>query len=531
LLLLRSCPADTKLGIAGAKGLLRYLEEGGIMNTRHHLVARPLAAIVMTLAMLPAIASAQTKINPGWNLFSPDQDVQIGQQSAAEAEQQLPILRDSDVEAYVSRIGAKLAANAGGPQFPYRFKVVNSSDINAFALPGGPIYVNRGVLEQARNEGEVAGVLAHEIAHVALRHGTHQASKAYAAQAGIGILGGLLGGKVGSGTADILNAVGGLGLNALFLKYGRDLETQADIRGAQILAASGYSPQDMVGFFQTLEKVDKSKKTSWLSDHPAPPDRIARIQKEQQSLHVTGTPTTNVADLNRVQSRIRGTGAAPTTAQIQQQTAAGRTTGTTSQRRPASSQGTVAGVQPPSTSLRTFTSPSRVYQISYPSNWQVYQEGNAGVTFAPQGGIGNVGNRTEVVYGAIVNHYDPFGAQQQGRSLRGTTNSDVYGGNVSLQTATNDLIAQIRSSSPHLAAIRNSGQQFNLDGGNALSQSLRGTNPNTGISERLTVVTRQLADGHLLYLLFVTPDRDAQSYAPLLQAMVNSMRVSDDARH
>src|SRR5207253_5280464 len=104
------------------------------MNPRHHFVARPLAAIVMTLAMLPAIATAQTKINPGWNLFSADQDVQIGQQSAAEAEQQLPILRDADVEAYVNRIGSRLAANAGGPQFPYHFRVVNSADINAFAL-------------------------------------------------------------------------------------------------------------------------------------------------------------------------------------------------------------------------------------------------------------------------------------------------------------------------------------------------------------------------------------------------------------
>jgi hypothetical protein len=326
----------------------------------------------------------------------------------------------------------------------------------------------------------------------------------------------------------MINAVGGLGLNALFLKYSRDLETQADVRGSQILAASGYSPQDMVSFFQTLEKVDKSRKTSWLSDHPAPPDRIARIQKEARTLSVTGSPTTNVAELNRVQSRIRGTGAAPTAAQIQQRTAAATTP--SSQRRPAAS-GTVAGVPAPSTSLRTFTSPSRVYQIAYPANWQVYQEGNSGVTFAPQGGIGNVGNRTEVVYGAIVNHYDPFGAQTQGNGLRGTTNGDVYGGNVSLQTATNDLIAQIRSGSPHLSLIRNSGQQFNLDGKTALAQSLRGTNPNTNISERVTVVTRQLADGHLLYLLFITPDRDAQSYAPLLQAMVNSMQVSDTARH
>src|ERR1051326_4115450 len=275
------------------------------------------AALLLTL-LLPFAAGAQTKIKSGFNLFSPQDDVNIGAQSAAQAEQQLPILRDAAVENYVNRIGQRLAANAGGPQFRYQFKVVNASDINAFALPGGYIYVNRGVLDQARNEGEVAGVLAHEISHVALRHGTHQASKAYAAQAGISILGGILGGHIGSNTANILNTIGGIGLNAIFLKYSRDLESQADIRGAQILAASGYSPVDMVNFFHTLERVDTSKKTNWMSDHPAPPDRIARIQKEAQLLHVSNSPTTNVAGLNAVKSRLSRYGSAPTSAQIAQ---------------------------------------------------------------------------------------------------------------------------------------------------------------------------------------------------------------------
>src|SRR5437867_6309369 len=269
--------------------------------------------IVFAVLTTAAMAQAQTKIKSGFNLFSADQDVEVGQQSAAEAERQLPILSDSQVNAYVNQIGQRLALNAGGPQFQYRFRVVNASDINAFALPGGFIYVNRGVIDNARNEGEVAGVVAHEISHVALRHGTHQASKAYLAQAGIGILGGILGGKVGEGTAQIINAVGGLGLNALFLKYSRDIETQADVRGSQILAASGYSPQDMIGFFQTLEKVDSSRKTNFLSDHPAPPDRIARIQKEAQLLRVSLTPTTNVAQLRTIQSRLSGAGPAQST--------------------------------------------------------------------------------------------------------------------------------------------------------------------------------------------------------------------------
>src|SRR5437762_10715217 len=280
--------------------------------------SRAASALVLALLLWSAAADAQTKIKPGFNLFSPEQDVQVGQQSVVEAERQLPLLNDAAVNGYVNRIGRRLSQNAGGPNFQYQFRVVNASDINAFALPGGFVYVNRGVLDQARNEGEVAGVLAHEISHVSLRHGTHQASKAYLAQAGISILGGILGGKVGQGTADIINAVGGIGLNALFLKYSRDLETQADVRGSQILAASGYSPVDMVNFFHTLESVDKSKKTNWLSDHPAPPDRIARIQKEAQLLHVSQTPTTNVADLQQVQSRLRGYGSAPTMGQIAQ---------------------------------------------------------------------------------------------------------------------------------------------------------------------------------------------------------------------
>ena len=141
-------------------------------------VGRPMAALLVVVAMSVGVADAQTKINSGWNLFSAEQDVQIGQQSATAAEQQLPILNDSATQAYINRIGQRLAANAGGPKFPYQFRVVNASDINAFALPGGPVYINRGIIDNAKNEGEIAGVIAHEIAHVALRHGTHQASKA-----------------------------------------------------------------------------------------------------------------------------------------------------------------------------------------------------------------------------------------------------------------------------------------------------------------------------------------------------------------
>ncbi len=479
---------------------------------------RPILAVLFAVSLMTGAVEAQTKINPGWNMFSPQQDVEIGAQSATEAERQLPILRDADVENYLNRIGQRLAENAGGPQFQYRFRVVNASDINAFALPGGYVYVNRGIFENARNEGEVAGVVAHEIAHVALRHGTHQASKAYAAQAGLQILGGLLGGKVGNNTAQILNTVGGVGLNALFLKFSRDLETQADVRGAQILAASGYTPADMVSFFHQLEQVDKSKKTNWLSNHPAPPDRIARIEKERQLLHEPATPTQNTAQLASIQRELRGYGNAPTMAQIAQGTASSNppmTSGTTS--------GSIGRVPAPSSSWRQYSNRGGQYSVAYPSNWRVYESGGFGVTIAPEGGVGTVSGRSEVVYGLIVNHYEPSGSSTR-QSLRST-------GSVTLQSATNDLISQIQSASPHLRVVSGSGQQLSLDGRTALAATLRGVNPNTRIEERVTLVTRALPDGHLIYMVFVTPEGDARSYNGVLNKIVQSVQVADSTRH
>jgi Zn-dependent protease with chaperone function len=494
------------------------------MNQLRAKVSRPAMAVVMALMLAPTLAQAQTKVKAGFNLFSAEQDVEVGRQSAAEANAQLPLMTDSQIDAYVNRIGQRLVAQAPGPKFPYEFHVVNSTDINAFALPGGPIYVNRGVLEQAKNEGEVAGVIAHEISHVALRHGTHQASKAYVAQAGISLLGGLLGGKVGQGTANIINAVGGFGLNALFLKYSRDLETQADVRGAQILAASGYSPQDMVNFFHTLERVDTAKKTNWLSDHPAPPDRIARIQKEAQMLQVSANPNRDASSLNTIQARLRGTGSGTRLGDVTTASAATRPRASS---KSSGATGAVVRVDPPSGTMRTYTSNSGVYQVAYPANWQAYPSDAGGVTIVPQGGAGDVNGRTEIVYGAIVNHYDPFG-NVQGFGLRSNASA---GGNISLTDATNDLVGQIRSSSPHLSVISGSTQRLTLDGGPALAASLRGTNPNTGIKERVTIVTRQLADDHLVYMLFVTPDADAAKYQPTLQSMVSSLRIDEEHRH
>ena len=147
--------------------------------------------LALAIGALPAVAApGPTTVRPGFNLFSTQQDIELGRQSAAQVEKQIPLIHDPAIDQYVAAIGNRLAAAAPGPKFPYQFKVTNLSDVNAFALPGGFMYVNRGLIELVPTEGQLAGVMAHEMAHVALRHQTNQVSKAYLAKAGVGILGG-----------------------------------------------------------------------------------------------------------------------------------------------------------------------------------------------------------------------------------------------------------------------------------------------------------------------------------------------------
>lgn len=442
-----------------------------------------------------------TRLEPGFNLMKPQQDIEIGKKSAQQVEEQLPLVNDSAVTEYVSTLGAKLAANAPGYKFPYEFHVVNASDLNAFALPGGVIFINRGVLEAAKSEGEVAGVLAHEISHVALRHGTHQVSKAYLTQAGIGILGGILGGHMGRGTASIINVLGGFGLNALFLKNSRTAESEADVEGVQILARSGYDPNDMVHFFQTLEKVDKRRTINWLSDHPAPARRIQRIEQEAKLVKSSSPGSADNSGLVAIQSRFQQMPAGQTMSAMTQE----RDSGGASRR-----GGTmpVVHVDPPSSTLQAYTSSKGAYAIEYPSNWKSYDDGQTGVTFAPPGGAGDVNGATEIVYGAIVNRYRPMSEETQKRKMDQ--------GRITVQDASTDLIAQVRTTSPYLKP--GEGEAV-ADG---LVTRLRGKDPATGIDEEVRAVVKQGPAG-FVFMLFVTPQSASSSYEPLFSQMTSSL--------
>jgi LPXTG-site transpeptidase (sortase) family protein len=187
------------------------------------------------------------------------------------------------VDNYLNNLGHRLSAHAPGYQFQYTYTGVNDRAINAFALPGGHIYINRGTIEAADNEAQLAAVMAHETSHVALRHGTNQASKASAAQLPLGILGALLGNN--STGAALAQLGAGFTLNSLLLKYSREDESQADIMGTQILYDSGYDPRCMGQFLEKIQALDQGNhRVAFFADHPSPDGRVARVAEEVDKL-------------------------------------------------------------------------------------------------------------------------------------------------------------------------------------------------------------------------------------------------------
>src|SRR5688572_28944536 len=221
----------------------------------------PLQRLIATLTVfaifaMPIAAVAQTQIKLHSNKYKVADDVKVGRQAAAEVERQFPILSDREATDYVARVGDRLASSIPQqfqhPEFDYFFKIVNARDINAFALPGGPMYVNRGMIESAKTEGEMAGVMAHEIAHVALRHGTAQATKQSSWSNQLGTIGMILGGAILGGQTGA--QLGAMGAQAWMTKYSREYETTADVLGAQIMARAGYDPRELANMFRTIEQ-------------------------------------------------------------------------------------------------------------------------------------------------------------------------------------------------------------------------------------------------------------------------------------
>jgi beta-barrel assembly-enhancing protease len=456
-------------------------------------------ATVLTLTISTA-APAQTRIERQKNSYTPEQDVQLGREAAAQVRRQMPMLDDDRTEDFVERIGERLIDEIPSefrqPQFRYTFEVVNLREINAFALPGGPMFLNRGMIQAARTEGEVAGVMAHELSHVILRHGTVQATKGQKFQLGAlagQVLGSIMGGRKGAAVADATQ----LGLGAYFLKYGREFEREADLLGAQLMARAGYDPREMATMFETIERQGGNRGPEWLSSHPNPGNRAEAINREAAMLQGERRYTSST-ELRSVHARLNQLPTAPTSEQVARAGQGGQG----GSRRTGASERAMR-VEPPSDRWRTYQ-PGDFLSLSVPANWEPV-DGGGTITYAPDGGY----FRGESGQSVFTHGIEVGVARAQGSNL---------------QQQTEQLLQSFARANPELR--RQGGySRTTIDGRPGLTATLANVSEATGSTEAVNVSTVQLGDGHLLYLIGVAPANEARTYLNTFGRVRDTVRI------
>jgi Zn-dependent protease with chaperone function len=456
------------------------------------LAIRIIASTALALLLLPpseAWGGETPKFKPGFNLFKVQQEVQLGKENAEQIDQEFPLVTDPQVLRYMNDLGRRLASFApnNNSEYAWTFKVMNSSDINAFALPGGYIYVNRGAIVAAENEAQIAGVMAHESGHVVMRHGTHEISQALLARAPLAILGGILD-QTGSLTAQLAEMGLNLGLNSILLRNSRSAESQADEVGTYILYQAGFDPHAMAQFFEIVEKKYPEKAIQFFSDHPIPENRIKAVDDEIPQLGPAKPWKTDSPDFVATKERLLTLPAPPTT--------------TPSPPAAAGSSG-----PPPLPSSRLIRFEGKGFSIDYPDNWRVQQNEDA-VAFVPLGGIvEEAESGSAQAYGTSISRFQPQTSRQ---------------GNWGLVDATQELLDTMRLSNPNLRVIKQGG--LKLAGRAAVSTLLETDSPLPGQKERDLLVTTRQGDS-LFSVIFIAPESAFDAYRPTVAAMLESLEL------
>lgn len=453
-------------------------------RTLQALTLQAVGLLAAAVCLAPAARAQRTQEKPPWNMFSPETDIKVGRQNADEVKKHMPMCNDPKVDAYLTNLGMKLVSKlpTHGVIYPWEFHCVNDKSINAFALPGGFVFINRGAIEAADNEAQLAGIMAHELSHVALRHGTAQASKAQFAQGAAGIFGSIFGGSAGGALASAGVSAGGM---LTLLHYSRSAESQADILGTQVLYDTGYDPRAMAQFFEKIEAETKGKNPpQFLSDHPNPGNRQARVQEEVEKLG--GVPPNAKRDSPEFEAIKREVHALPEPPKAASFPAAGS-----------------AGPPPaPASTTSPYQAPA--FALKYPSNWKQYGEGN-GPTFAPENGIVTVtGGQPSTAYGLSA------GVAQ-------TSSGDT------LADATQKLIASLQQTNPKMKVERQAAS-VSLNGQPALSTYLSNDSP-VGGGERDWLITVMRPQG-LVYFVATAPEAQYGKYEATFTAILDSVRFT-----
>jgi peptidase M48-like protein len=492
--------------------------------TRRALPIRALAIVLAVLMAVPAWPATPTVTpelpDPGSTGMTKEQQEQLGLQAVGEVYKQMPVLPDSSpLTQYVQQLGRKIATVIPAQYaWPYQFHVIPQKDINAFALPGGPIFVNVGTIQAADNEAELAGVIAHEMSHVYMQHSAKQAPKQEWANI-IGALGGVFG---GSAIGNLARMGIQLGAGTLLMRYSRKDESQADAVGAIMMYKAGYNAQAMADFFEKLEKeAGGGGGPQFLSDHPNPGNRTEAIQKEIQNWppkkYLASSPSFGSAHQQALSTKTytaqqiadgakqgawaeqnRRSGAVPPagvpTASSQQGDSGAEPTG-----------GTMTNVSyeqvRPSGNLTQLQ--QNGFSIGYPDNWKVAGDQNS-LAIAPPAGVAG----GAIAYGVVIG-----AAQNQSNSL---------------DQATQSLIQDLQRTNPGLKMSGNL-KKVKVSGVSGRSANLIGLSPiqqnGNAVPERDWLITVPQSQGGLLYFVFIAPQDTFSQLQPTYRRMVSSIQV------
>ncbi|HLG95537.1 MAG TPA: M48 family metalloprotease [Bryobacteraceae bacterium] len=452
-------------------------------------------AILIALAAAGNCLAEIKQLRPGFNLFTPRQDVQIGKEAVPEIERQMGLVRNPELDGYLNLLLRKLeesryarslepdGSRAG--MFPFEIHAVYGKNINAFSLPGGPIFVNTAAIAAAENEAQLAGVIAHEMSHIVLRHPTNQASKRNLVALPALLAGALTGNS-------LLGQLAQIGIvftaNSALLKFSRTDEAEADYNGAEIMADAGYDPRELARFFQHLEEKTGQQGTlvQFLSDHPNPGNRAEAIDEEMRELPHRRYVTDETGQFLRIRDMVRRLPVSGSPSERAREAA------------PAA-----PGEAAPSEILRRFT--GRSFSLEYPENWQVHRDGSEdAITIAPaQGVVAGPNGQTSIGYGIQVNYYAPEGRDPD------------------LQRDTEALIRRLEQNNPQMR-IGRAARTIQVDGNMALLSTLYSRSPYGNEREVDVVVTTARPRG-LFYVVFIAPESQFDSVQAIFEKIVRSI--------
>jgi beta-barrel assembly-enhancing protease len=458
--------------------------------------------LLIVLLLESQSSYGRVEIAPCKNNYSPEQQIQLGQKAVQQVYAEMPVLPDSSpVTKYIQELGGKLVAQAPGYKWPYNFHVANMAEVNAFALPGGTIFVNLGTIQAATTEAQLAGVMAHEISHVVLQHSVCNAVK----QQKVGLIAGLgqiaagviLGGAAGTLAQQGIGMTAGLGV----LKMSRGAEREADLLGVGILYDAGYDPRGMSQFFETIQAKYGAGGSQFMSDHPNPGNRSEYVDKEIASFVRKPSYVTTSPAFAGIQKQVTG---------MHAYTAKEVSSGAWKSQSPNQTVGVgvnqaVGETVDLNTTAEWKTFHGSGFSIDVPGNWQGYGS-EISAMFGPAGGVARsaAGGAGGVIYGMLTDRYQP-----QGR--------------LSISAALDALVAEITHDNTGL--VPDSRTHATAGGGAGRSVECNNPSGNNGKGEHDWIVAFQQRDGALRYFVFVAPTPDFEKMRPTFARMIETVRL------